>query len=61
MMKSQGDLQLPLYQHFNIIKVHLALWLLQVECLHGIYITVLVQLRQSLLVIFGYCARAFLL
>lgn len=56
-MEPHANLQLPFYQQFDIVKIHLALGLLQVKRVHRIYIAVLVQLRKRLLSIFGYCAR----
>lgn len=59
MSKNQyGNLQLPFYQRFDIFKVHFSLWILQVECLYGIYISVAIQLRERLLAIFGCYSRA---
>jgi hypothetical protein len=49
-----GNLQLPLHQRLDIFKVHFSFWILQVECLYGIYIAEVVQLRERLLTIFSY-------
>lgn len=49
-----GNLQLPLYQRLDIFKIHFSFWILQVECLYGIYIAEVIQLRERLLTIFSY-------
>lgn len=52
-----ANLQLPLDEHLDIIKIHLPFLLPQAKRLHGIHIAILVQFRERLLSIFG--CRAF--